>query len=490
MAVQTVQLLANLSPQARLLVGAGGVDRQVAGLTDLRGRPPADASPLPPGHAVTLDAASVPVDRDAQRALVARLRHVPLAILEVAAADQAVPIGFLALAEQYEVPVVRWLPVPGQDPAREVRAALRRTRPVVPDLAGWSRDLGTELDSEVHVLVARLRPLAGPPSQDDAPTSWLPVDVPPAAGHDPMFRTVLTSGSRHVRVRSIAAGGKVQAVLLVSGRPLDAARLERLDRAAAELADRFNRSRPPAPHELLMLQAGIRLLAGHALRSSVWSKVVEEFRLPQAGPYAMLVITGAPAPLLAAALEECWGLGRWVTPCEVPEGMLLVARAEVFLDARSLVDGLIGHLARPVYAGLAILQHRSELGVAYEQARSAARQAVRRQTPLVTHGELEWRDLVPATIDLAGVALLRSRLLETLEAAPGGDVLLETLRTWVREEYRNDRTSAALGVHRHTLNNRLRRCEKLLGARLDAPDASFGLWLLFHDGADTGNDRP
>lgn len=323
------------------------MDRQVTDLTDLRGRASADASPLPPG----------------------------------------------------------------QDPAREVRAALRRTHPVVPDLAGWSRDLGAELDSRVHVLDARLCPLAGPAPQDDALPTWLSVGLPPAAAHDPMFRTVMTSGSEQVRVRSIVAGGKVQAVLLVSGRPLDAARLERLDRAAAQLADHFNRSRPPpAPHELLMLQAGIRLLAGHALRSSVWSKVVEEFRLPQAGPYAMLVLTGVPAPLLAAAL--------------------------------------------------------------------------------VTHGELEWRDLMPATIDLAGVALLRSRLLETLETVPGGDVLLETLRTWVREEYRNDRTSAALGVHRHTLNNRLRRCERLLGARLDAPDTSFGLWLLFHDGADTGSARP
>ncbi|MEU1131290.1 helix-turn-helix domain-containing protein [Streptomyces sp. NPDC005900] len=484
MAVQTLQLLANLAPQARLMVGAWGVERQVTGLTDLRGGSLTEPDPPPAGHAVALDAAAIPTGRDAQRALIARLRHVPLAVVQVADAAQPVPIGFLALAEQYEVPVVRWLPAHGQDPAAEIHAALHHVRPTVPELGAWARALATELDAHVHVLDARLRPLAGHPDASGSLLGRLRGELPPAAGHDPMFRTVLDSGGARVRVRSIAVGGGVRAVLLVTGRPLDTARLERLDRAAAELADHFNRRRPPAPHELLMLQAGIRLLAGHALRSGVWSKVVEEFRLPQAGPYAMLVLTGASPTLLGAALEECWGLGRWVTPCEVPEGMLLVARAEVFLDARTLVDGLAGHLTRPVHAGLASLQHRSELGVAYEQARSAARQAVRRQVPLVTHGELEWRDLVPATIDLAGVALLRARLLETLETAPGGNVLLTTLRTWVREEYRNDRTAAALGVHRHTLNNRLRRCERLLGAPLHAPDTSFGLWLLFHDDAD------
>lgn len=488
MAVRADQLLARLPAQARLLVGVAGLGREVTGLSDLRGHPLSAPPPLPPGRAILLSAGSLPTARDRQRALTARWRHAALAVVEVTDAAEAVPIGFLAAAEQSELPLVRWLPASGQDPIHELRAALRADTPPLPGLADWAHHLGVELDAEVHVLDARLRPLTGAPPAPASALSQALAVLPPAVGHDPLFRIALQVGGHQARVRSVNAGGEVQAVLIaLSARPLDAARLDVLDRAVGELAARLNANRPPAPHELVMLQAGMRLLIKRALESSVWRKVVEEFRLPQSGPYAMVVLTGAPSSVLAATLEEVWGLGRWVTPCETPEGMVLVGRAEIFLDAASLVAGMVARLGEPVHAGLAELAHRRELGIAYEQARAAARQAVRRQLPLVTHGELGWRELVPATVDPAGVELLRSRLLDSFEAAAGGDVLLETLRTWVREEHRNDRTARLLGVHRHTLHNRLQRCERLLGAPLDAPDTAFGLWLLFRDAPGAGS---
>jgi len=66
-------------------------------------------------------------------------------------------------------------------------------------------------------------------------------------------------------------------------------------------------------------------------------------------------------------------------------------------------------------------------------------------------------------------------LLEPLDAETR-----ETLRVWLSHHGSWDPAAAQLGVHRHTLRNRVRRAEQALGRSLDSPGLRAELWLALH----------
>ncbi|QFZ21961.1 PucR family transcriptional regulator [Saccharothrix syringae] len=66
--------------------------------------------------------------------------------------------------------------------------------------------------------------------------------------------------------------------------------------------------------------------------------------------------------------------------------------------------------------------------------------------------------------------------------APLDDVLRETLRAWLACHGQADPAAARLGVHRHTVRNRLRRVELLLGRSLEPAGTRAELWFALHAG--------
>ncbi|MEU3644531.1 PucR family transcriptional regulator [Lentzea sp. NPDC034063] len=56
----------------------------------------------------------------------------------------------------------------------------------------------------------------------------------------------------------------------------------------------------------------------------------------------------------------------------------------------------------------------------------------------------------------------------------------ETLRVWLTHHGAWDPAAAELGVHRHTLRNRVRKAEQALGRSLDSPGLRAELWLALH----------
>ncbi|WP_017974547.1 PucR family transcriptional regulator [Actinopolyspora halophila] len=79
-------------------------------------------------------------------------------------------------------------------------------------------------------------------------------------------------------------------------------------------------------------------------------------------------------------------------------------------------------------------------------------------------------DLVPAD-RMAGFA---ESLLAPLE---GRNELIVSLREWLARHGQWDPAAGVLGVHRHTLRNRIRKVESLLGRDLDQPGVRAELWL-------------
>ncbi|ARF58008.1 PucR family transcriptional regulator [Streptomyces gilvosporeus] len=68
-------------------------------------------------------------------------------------------------------------------------------------------------------------------------------------------------------------------------------------------------------------------------------------------------------------------------------------------------------------------------------------------------------------------------VLGPLDLADNGEELIATLAAWLETGGAWDATSRRLGVHRHTVRNRLDKVMALTGRRLDDPDDRFDLWL-------------
>ncbi|MFI7101002.1 PucR family transcriptional regulator [Streptomyces sp. NPDC050161] len=68
-------------------------------------------------------------------------------------------------------------------------------------------------------------------------------------------------------------------------------------------------------------------------------------------------------------------------------------------------------------------------------------------------------------------------VLGPLDLADNGGELLATLAAWLETGGAWDATSRRLGVHRHTVRNRLDKAMALTGRRLDDADDRFDLWL-------------
>lgn len=75
------------------------------------------------------------------------------------------------------------------------------------------------------------------------------------------------------------------------------------------------------------------------------------------------------------------------------------------------------------------------------------------------------------------LSIFANSVLGVVERASNGAQLLETLETWLTSERSIGAASVALGLHRHTIRDRLKRVEEILGKDLNALDTQTELWL-------------
>ncbi|MGP4018255.1 PucR family transcriptional regulator [Saccharopolyspora sp. 5N708] len=137
-------------------------------------------------------------------------------------------------------------------------------------------------------------------------------------------------------------------------------------------------------------------------------------------------------------------------------------------------DGGLGWLTGHSGLAIGVSEPGGLAGLAegLRQAEQAARAAKRGDT--VVHFR-----------DLAGYGLLNlvpgddARAFAEAVLAPlrGKDALVESLQTWLAHHGQWDPAASRLGVHRHTLRNRVRKVEELLGRSLDQPGVRAELWL-------------
>jgi PucR family transcriptional regulator, purine catabolism regulatory protein len=149
------------------------------------------------------------------------------------------------------------------------------------------------------------------------------------------------------------------------------------------------------------------------------------------------------------------------------------AEIDVVLEAVRPVSGLRVGVSDPT--GLDELeQARGEAA----QAADAAGGGRAGGASVVRFRDIPHSDLLDL-LSHAAAAEFSDRLLAPLRLDPaaGRVDMLRSLTVWLAHHGQWEPAAAELGVHRHTLRNRVQRAESLLGRRLDSPDLRAELWM-------------
>ncbi|MDT8909323.1 PucR family transcriptional regulator [Amycolatopsis sp. PS_44_ISF1] len=184
-------------------------------------------------------------------------------------------------------------------------------------------------------------------------------------------------------------------------------------------------------------------------------------------PWTVLALSGPKAQ--RATLYD--RLEPWAGP-------VFFAHREHLLIAVTDDADRVGTAARGVGGIHAGVAEAADFATALRQAGEAAAAARATDVPLVRYADHAGRGLLSLLEPEAAQAFSAQLLapLRTFDATGRGE--LETsLRCWLDHHGHWDLAAAKLGVHRHTLRNRMTKAGAVLGRDLDSPGVRAELWL-------------
>ncbi|MFI0219494.1 PucR family transcriptional regulator [Streptomyces lydicus] len=298
-----------------------------------------------------------------------------------------------------------------------------------------------------------------------------------------------TAGGQQLEVQPLGAR-RLRGLLLLTGRPDDAARsvvpglvsLLSLELERRHLRDEPERRRRSALlSELLAAEDPAADRARDMLHSvgltaeRVRGVVVE----PEDGREAA---DGAAGEAAAAAAQEMAA----DLALAIPGGLVRVTGTGPGGTPGGLIEAVVGEDLdiRDVLARFA--PHRPA-GIGPATAPEAVRVSLRQAAGLLAvsrsagePAEARQSQASRLLLDLGDRRTLHGyadSVLGPLDLADNGEELIATLAAWLETGGAWDATSRRLGVHRHTVRNRLDKAMDLTGRRLDDPDDRFDLWL-------------
>ncbi|WP_410653475.1 PucR family transcriptional regulator [Amycolatopsis sp. cmx-4-54] len=260
--------------------------------------------------------------------------------------------------------------------------------------------------------------------------------------------------------------------------PLDAAGQHIVNTAVSLLSLALEQNREHVD-AVRRLRSGLcdLLAAGHAelatrTMKSLWGGVPE-------APWSVLAVAG-PANArrsLADALDA-----------EVAGDKAFFGESGAFMIAFGDVEAVARQASRigGLHAGLSDPVSTVDFPAGLRQAKQAAEAAKAERSPLVRFAEHAGRGFLEM-VDSQAAQAFSDSLLAPLRGhdKTGRGELVASLSCWLEHHGHWDLASARLGVHRHTLRNRMRKVAELTGRDLDSPGVRAEFWLALQVSART-----
>lgn len=174
------------------------------------------------------------------------------------------------------------------------------------------------------------------------------------------------------------------------------------------------------------------------------------------------------------------GLGAPTLVLANSKGVAILTSARAATDvAKTAQAALERRLRRVPSGGIGSAGDLSTVLDSYRQALAAARYAAAEPGRILGFGELGIFDLLLGTQPRDTLAAIAGSVLRPLDAAAHGHPgdLLRTVSEFVAHGGHWEATSASLGVHRHTLRNRIERISTILGRDLTQASERAEVWL-------------
>jgi purine catabolism regulator len=487
--------------ELRVLAGADSLDRQVSWAQVSEMADPTEF--LRGGELLLLIGVDLPSGAQAQHAYVRRLAAAGVAAIgfgtglywdEVPAAliDAARQIGLPLLEVPRAVPFLAISRAVAQAINQRERAAseyLIDAQRALTAAAVGRGGLGAVLD-EVHRLTGAWglllgrggAVLAGSPSGAAEHRAQLSGDLARLRHAPGAASLVARDAGAETWVQSLTAGPDVLGYLAVGrAAPLTATERQVVNAAVPLCTLSLDRSRVVGQGSRRLRSSVLRLLL--AGQSGLVESVADELwnGLP-AAPVTLLECRGPRFALVDArdrVVADRWLAAARVLYGELDETLVAVCAAESEEQARlvralAAVDGLRIGISGPT--------GYTELGEARGQARRAAEYGTGPGTRVTWFRDIPRVGLLDLVAPDTAAEFAASVLRPLRDGEGAGPVerraeLLRSLRVWLAHHGQWDPAATELGVHRHTLRNRMRKVETLLGRKLDSPDLRAELWL-------------
>lgn len=286
--------------------------------------------------------------------------------------------------------------------------------------------------------------------------------------------TSIVEDERHVALQALGNGRAARGVLVVStGAAMTKLQRDLMAGAAALLSFGFDQESPTAQRRLRQA-ALIRLVRTGAAPAPDELAVLSEGLL--AGGPLVVVAARGPKEQLVAWCEGLQDLGeeRALAGLIGEEAYALVA-ADVDIDVDTDIAAGVGGGEVVLGASRPVDPHR--LRTAFDDAERACDIAVERGARVV-----HYADLTSGALSVADPWAARSfadQFLAPLDAysAESGIDLRGSLMTWLGHHGHFDPAAQELGLHRHTLRQRINRAAQLLDRDLEDVETRFDLWF-------------
>lgn len=273
-------------------------------------------------------------------------------------------------------------------------------------------------------------------------------------------------------LQTVGRSGELRGVLVVgASAPLDAAEADVVGNVVALASVALEQQRTLATARRRVRAAVLELLlAGVADAAEQTSRHVAD-RLPE-GPVRVYVLAAGDTTVVEAFEADAARAGGSVCFAAERAGELVVL-AEA--GAHDRVCAIVARTGTGAGASEPVERDADGLRAGIAEARRAAARAA--AGTVRTYAELAGDGLL-GVLEHAGGAELGRRLLDPVLSSPSADDrrLLHTAAVWIEHHGAWDPASRELGIHRHTLRNRLRRLEELLGIDLSRFEDRAQLW--------------